>query len=83
MREVAAVEVRDALGVLLDRVSLGEEVVITRDGKAVARLVPEGRERDRAAARAAVERVRARVRSRQEPSVSLEELLKFRDEGRR
>jgi antitoxin (DNA-binding transcriptional repressor) of toxin-antitoxin stability system len=31
------------LGALLKRVARGEEIVITRHGKAVARLVPEGR----------------------------------------
>lgn len=66
MREVAVTEAKDKLGALLDSVSKGEEVVITRDGKPVARLVPERSERNRMAARAAVARVRARVRSRRE-----------------
>ena len=37
-----AFEVRTRLGELLERVSRGQEVVITRHDKEVARLVPEG-----------------------------------------
>ena len=46
MIEVAAVEAENQLGSLLDRVENGEEVVITRHGKAVARLVPNKPEID-------------------------------------
>ena len=40
MREVGAFEAKNKLGALLDWVANGEEVLITRHGKAVARLVP-------------------------------------------
>ena len=40
MREVGAFEAKNKLGTLLDWVANGEEVLITRHGKAVARLVP-------------------------------------------
>ena len=40
MIEVSAIEAKARLSSLLDRVSHGEEVVITRRGKAVARLAP-------------------------------------------
>ena len=40
MIEVSAFEAETRLSSLLDRVSHGEEVVITRRGKAVARLAP-------------------------------------------
>jgi len=36
-------EAKTRLGELLERVSHGEEIVITRHDKPVARLVPEGR----------------------------------------
>lgn len=39
---VSALEAKTRLGKLLDRVSRGEEVVITRHDKPVARMVPEG-----------------------------------------
>jgi prevent-host-death family protein len=38
--EVGAFEAKNTLGSLLDRVERGEEVVITRRGKPVAKLVP-------------------------------------------
>ena len=45
MRTVTAFEAKTRFGELLDRVSKGEEVVITRHDKPVARLVPEGARR--------------------------------------
>jgi prevent-host-death family protein len=54
--EIGAFEAKNKLGQLLDRVEAGEEVIITRRGKVVARLVPPDepgidRERARRAAR--------------------------------
>ena len=43
MAKVTALEAKTRLGELLDRVSRGEEIVITRHEKPVARLIPEGR----------------------------------------
>ena len=43
MAKVTALEAKTRLGELLNRVSRGEEIVITRHDKAVARLIPEGR----------------------------------------
>ena len=40
MREIGVFEAKNMLGTLLDWVEGGEEVLITRHGKAVARLVP-------------------------------------------
>jgi prevent-host-death family protein len=48
MRRIGAFEAENTLGTLLDLVQQGEEVVITRHGKPVARLVREGA-RERAA----------------------------------
>lgn len=42
MSSVTAFEAKTRFGELLDRVAKGEEVVITRHDKAVARIVPEG-----------------------------------------
>lgn len=42
MATVTAFQARTRFGELLDRVARGEEIVITRHEKAVARLVPEG-----------------------------------------
>jgi prevent-host-death family protein len=45
MATVSALEAKTRFGELLDRVAKGEEVVITRHDKPVARLVPEGAQR--------------------------------------
>lgn len=53
MREIGAFEAKNTLGNLLDLVAGGEEIVITRHGKRVARLVPEASFVDREKARQA------------------------------
>ena len=55
MREIGAFEAKNRLGTLLDWVENGEEVLITRRGKAVARLVPAEPGFDRAKARRAAD----------------------------
>ncbi len=60
MREIGAFEAKNTLGALLDRVQGGEEILITRQGKPVARLVPNSGGIDRAQALAAAKRIRAR-----------------------
>lgn len=82
MREIGAFEAKNTLETLLDMVQQGEQIVITRHGKPVARLVPEIATPDRAAAKAAVARIRERVRSRASAAISIEEWTGFRDEGR-
>ena len=42
MKSVTALEAKTRFGELLERVMKGEEVIITRHEKAVARLIPEG-----------------------------------------
>jgi prevent-host-death family protein len=42
MGTVSAFEAKTRFGSILDRVAAGEEIVITRHDKAVARIVPEG-----------------------------------------
>jgi prevent-host-death family protein len=43
MSTVTALEAKTRFGELLERVARGEEIVITRHDKPVARIVPEGR----------------------------------------
>lgn len=59
MREIGAFEAKNRLSALLDLVEQGEEVVITRHGKPVARLTAPGDKVDRASAAAAAARIRA------------------------
>jgi prevent-host-death family protein len=85
--EVGAFEAKNKLGSLLDRVERGEEIVITRHGKPVARLVPNEESADRSRARAAFERIRERARllheqNKDEEPLDWPTLKKWRDEGR-
>jgi prevent-host-death family protein len=86
MSEIGAFEAKNTLGSLLDRVENGEEIVITRHGRAVARLVPNNRQIDQTQARAAFERMRERARRLHKRKTSTpidwDELKKLRDEGR-
>jgi prevent-host-death family protein len=60
MREIGAFEAKNRFGTLLDWVEKGEEIVITRRGKAVARLVPGSSGSDRERAGRAVANILAR-----------------------
>jgi prevent-host-death family protein len=81
---IGAYDAKTRLSELLDRVERGEQIVITRHGKPVARLVPEGGH-DRAAARAAVARLFAlgEQLARRGVDLSDAEIRALRDEGRR
>ena len=61
MQEIGAFEAKNTLGTLLDRVEQGEEIIITRHGKPVARLVPNTEIVNQNEARAAFERIRKRA----------------------
>ena len=63
MNEIGAFEAKNTLGALLDRVERGEEIVITRHGRPVARLVPSAGAIDREQANAAAQRIRSRART--------------------
>ena len=83
MSEIGAFEAKNTLGSLLDRVEKGEEIVITRRGTPVAKLVPAksgfDREKARAAVRGLIE-LRAKLKG---PPLTWEEIKAMRDEGRR
>lgn len=78
---VGAFEAKNTLGTLLDRVENGEEIVITRHGRAVARLVPNDGGMDRGQARAAAERIRGRA-AQVRGGFDWESLKADRDAGR-
>jgi prevent-host-death family protein len=61
MTEVGAFEAKNKLSALLDRVEQGEEIIITRHGRPVARLVPTSGGVDRSQAEAALQRMRQRA----------------------
>lgn len=82
MREVGAFEAKNKLGTLLDWVENGEEVVITRHGKAVARLIPNNVAPDRTKAVAAAQRIRDRAAALKSGAFDWEEWKTDRDTGR-
>jgi len=85
--QIGAFEAKNTLGSLLDRVEQGEEIIITRHGKPVARLVPNTGGNDKDRVRAAFQRLRERARLMHEQNKDKEALdwltlKKWRDEGR-
>jgi len=80
MREVGAFEAKNRLGTLLDWVENGEEILITRRGKAVARLVPNVPGVDSAAAVRAAASIVARRAGVTLGSLKIKDLVA---EGRR
>ncbi|GMV01825.1 MAG: hypothetical protein AMXMBFR52_14810 [Burkholderiales bacterium] len=78
MREITAFEAKNKLGTVLDWVESGEEVLITRHGKTVARMVP-AQPVDRDGARKAAANIRKRSVGVALGDLEIEELI---DEGR-
>jgi len=82
MREIGAVEAKNKLGQLLDLVERGEEIIITRHGKAAARLVPPTQAFSRDQARAAIKRIRERAEKLKLGRFEWREWKSYRDESR-
>ena len=79
MERIGIYDARSKLSELIERVQSGEEVVLTRHGEPVARLVPENARRKRSRA-AAVTRIRALARKLDIRDVDVRKLI---EEGRR
>ncbi len=80
MRTIQASEAKARLLQILDDVERGETVVITRRGKAIARLVPEPQRRQQEIDKA-IESIKAL--GRRNGKITVEELLSARHEGHR
>ena len=82
--KITAFEAKTRFGELLERVSKGEEVVITRHDKAVARLVPEGARRLDEIRRSiqGLRDLQQRIRRRSKAKLSDREVRAAIDEGR-
>ena len=78
MREIQASDAKARLSQLLDEVERGETIVITRHGRAIARIIPEADRRRREIENALADIRELRKRTGE---VSLEELLAWRHEG--
>jgi len=80
MKEVSASVAKAHFSELLREVKGGETLVITHHGKPVAHLTPvtDRRREEQKRAMAEIEAMRAKA-----PRVTVEEILAWRDEGRR
>jgi prevent-host-death family protein len=78
MERIGIYDARAKLSELIERVQFGEEVVLTRHGEPVARLVPEKPRRKRSGA--AVTRIRALAKKLDVRDVDVRKLI---EEGRR
>jgi prevent-host-death family protein len=82
MATVGAFEAKTHFAQLLQRVERGEEIVITRRGKEVARLVPAATKPDREATMAAFRRLRERASRSDLGRFEWAEWRAYRDQGR-
>jgi prevent-host-death family protein len=78
MREVKASDARTHLPRLLDEVERGETVIITRHGRAVARIVPEASRRQEEIDRAVAD---IRTQGKRNGKIAPKDLLSARREG--
>jgi prevent-host-death family protein len=84
MATVTAFEAKTRFGELLERVSKGEEIVITRHDKPVARLVPEGAQRSEEVRRsvAGLRELRQRIRRRSKATLTDRQVRSAIEHGR-
>jgi len=83
MSEVGSFEAKNTFSALLDRAEHGEEIVITRRGRAVAKLVPFQNAPGTEQARLAAQRIRDLAEVMDLGPFDWEEWKGYRDEGRR
>lgn len=79
MIEIGAFEAKNKLSHLLDLAEKGEEIIITRHGKQVARLLPVAKTFNREAALQAVEELKRLSKGVKLNGITIRELI---DEGR-
>jgi prevent-host-death family protein len=75
MYEIGAFEAKNKLSALLERVERGEEILITRRGKPVAKLVPAVSAPNRIVALEAADRILERSRSVTLGGLTIKELI--------
>ena len=84
MVKVTALEARTRFGDMLERVARGKEVVITRHGKPVARLIPEWAQPPREVRRSirGLRDLQQRIRQRSKVKLSASEVRSAIEGGR-
>lgn len=82
MRQVGAFEAKNKLASLLVQVERGAEIVITRRGRPVAKLISAGDVFNKDKARVAANSIRERAKALKQGHFRWEEWREYRDEGR-
>ena len=80
--EIGAFEAKNKLSNLLDQVEQGAEIIITRRGQPVAKLVPARAVFNQEQARMAARRLRERAKQLKLGKFSWNEWKQYRDQGR-
>ena len=82
MIEIGAFEAKTHFSALLERAARGEEILITKRGKPLAKIVPAKPTHNPEEVRAALERLRAMAKAAGLKPPTPEELKAWREEGR-
>ncbi len=82
MREIGVFEAKNKLASLIHQVELGAEILITRRGLPVAKLVAASDKPNKAKAQAAANNVRERAKTLKLGRFRWDEWKEYRDEGR-
>jgi prevent-host-death family protein len=80
--EIGSFEAKNKLSALLERAERGEEIVITRRGRPVARLVPFRSTPGSDQAKRAAQRIRDLAKAMKLGPFDWDEWKRYRDEGR-
>ena len=83
MSEIGSFEAKNKLSALLAKAERGEETIITRRGRPVAKLVPLTPGHDVEGARAAMRRIRTLAQEMKLGPFDWDEWKNYRDQGRR
>ncbi|MBX9770761.1 MAG: type II toxin-antitoxin system prevent-host-death family antitoxin [Candidatus Obscuribacterales bacterium] len=83
MQEIGAFDAKNKLSNLLDQVEAGAEIIITRRGQPVAKLVPARPVHNQEQARMAAERIRERAKQLKAGKFSWDEWKQYRDAGKK
>jgi prevent-host-death family protein len=83
MTEIGSFDAKNKFSELLAKAERGEEIVITRRGRPVAKLVPLEAGHDIGQARAAMKRIRTLAQEMKLGRFDWQEWKSYRDQGRR
>ena len=83
MDEIGSFDAKNKLSELLTKAERGEEIVITRRGRPVAKLVPISAKHDVEGARGAMRRIRTLAQQMKLGPFDWKEWKGYRDQGRR